>query len=109
MPESAARGDDLEIAGLFASRHGLGDVDTREILRNTLSAWLRDHRALVESLNLRPRASRTFRRPDRVMAVTDLYAGDDTVPEFYIVVEASYTEKRKTFRELPTMPGSCRR
>ncbi len=89
--QSAARGDDLEIAALFAGRYGLEDIDTRHISANTRRTWLRVHRDLIESLNLRPRARRTFLRPDMIVAVMDLYAGDDAEPEFYIVVESSYT------------------
>ena len=89
--QSAARGEDLEIAGLFAGQYGLEGIDTRDVSRNTLRAWLREHRLLIESLNLRPRARRTFLRPDLIAAVVDLYADNDENPEFYIVVESSYT------------------
>ena len=89
--QSAARGEDLEIASLFARRHGLEDIYTRHVSADTRRTWLRTHRSLVESLNLGPRARRTFLRPDMIAAVVDLYAGDDAEPAFYIVVESSYT------------------
>ncbi len=89
--QRAARGDDLEIAGLFAGQYGLEDIDTRDVSRNTRRTWLRGRRLLIDALNLRSRARRTFLRPDIIAAVVDLYADNDENPEFYIVVESSYT------------------
>ena len=78
--QSAARGEDLEIVSLFARLHGLEDIYTRHISADTRRTWLRTHRSLVESLNIVPRARRTFLRPDMIAAVVDLYAGDDAKP-----------------------------
>lgn len=89
--QSAARGEDLEIASLFAGLYGLEDIETRHISRDTRRTWLRVHRALIESLDLRPRARRTFLRPDMIAAVVDLYAGNDAEPKFYVAAESSYT------------------
>ena len=82
---------DLEIASLFAGRYGLEGIDARHISGDTRRTWLRVHRNLIESLNLRPRAKRTFLRPDMVVAVVDLYADNDAAPEFYVAAGSSYT------------------
>ena len=89
--QSAASASDIDIAYLFARRHGLEAINTRHISRNTLAAWLRDNRDLIKSLNIRQRAMRTFLRPDIIASVEDLYSGDGAATEYYIVVEASYT------------------
>ena len=89
--QSAASASDIDIAYLFAHKHGLEDIKTRHISRNNLEAWLRENRVLVKSLNIRQRATRTFLRPDIIAAVEDLYSTEDATPVYYIVIEASYT------------------
>ena len=89
--QSAASASDIEIAHLFAYKHGLEDIKTRHISRNNLEAWLRENRDLVKSLNIRKRAMRTFLRPDIIASVENLYSDEDATPVYYIVIEASYT------------------
>ncbi len=89
--QSAASASDIEIAHLFAHRHGLEDIKTKHISRNNLEAWLRENRDLVKSLDIRQRATRTFLRPDIIAAVEDLYSAEGATPMYYIVIEASYT------------------
>ena len=87
--QSAA--SDIDIAYMFAHRHGLEDINARHISRNTLAAWLKENKDLVKSLNIRQRATRTFLRPDIIAAVEDLYSAEDAATVYYIVIEASYT------------------
>lgn len=89
--EFYATKEDLEIADLFAGLYGITSSETSHVSRSGLAAWLRENADVLEALDLRPRALRTFRRPDMIMGVRDLYADGDTDPEFYIAVEASYT------------------
>ena len=89
--QSAAGKDDLEIADLFAGLHGITSSETSHVSRSELATWLRENSDALNTLDLRPRALRTFRRPDMIMGVRDLYADDDAEPEFYIAIEASYT------------------
>ena len=89
--QSAASKEDLEIADLFAGLYGITSSETSQVSRSELAAWLRENADALEALDLRPRAFRTFRRPDMIMGVRDLYADGDTDPEFYIAIEASYT------------------
>ena len=91
--QSAASKDDLEIAGLFAGLRGIARIVTGQVGRSMLTTWLRDKSDELEALGLRPRAWRTFLRPDIIAWVKDLYADDDADPEFYIAVEASYTSE----------------
>ena len=51
--------------------------------------------SVVESLQLRDRAWRTFLNPDLIAEVRALGSAEDSDPEFYIVVEASYTGERE--------------
>ena len=89
--QSAATADDIEIAALFAHLYGLTRIVTGQVGRAVLTTWLRENSEEVEALGLRPRAWRTFLRPDVIVGVKDLYADRSADPEFYIVVEASYT------------------
>ena len=89
--QTAASASDIDIAHLFAHRHGLEDIKTRHISRSNLEAWLRENRDLVKSLDIRQRATRTFLRPDIIASVNDLYSADGAAPVYYIVIEASYT------------------
>ena len=89
--ERAARLNDLDIASLFSDRHGLKRINTMQVSRGTLSRWMRDGVEVIEALDLRPRAWRTFLRPDIITGVRDLFAADDSAPAYYIAVEASYT------------------
>ena len=89
--QSAATTDDIEIAALFAHLHGLTRIVTAQVGRSVLTTWLRENSERVEALGLRPRAWRTFLRPDVIAGVRDLYADSDADPEFYVAVEASYT------------------
>ena len=83
--------DELEIASLFADLHGIKRIATRHVARARLETWLKDNPDAVESLDLRPRAWRTFLQPDIITWVKDLFADDGAGPGFYIAVEASYT------------------
>ena len=83
--------DDIEIAALFAHLHGLKRIVTGQVGRAMLTTWLRENSDAVEAIGLRPRAWRTFLRPDIIAWVKDLYADSDADAEFYIAVEASYT------------------
>lgn len=97
--ERAARLNDLDIASLFSDRHGLKRINTMQVSRGTLSRWMRDGVEVIEALDLRPRAWRTFLRPDIITGVRDLFAADDSAPAYYIAVEASYTgEERDIIR-----------
>ncbi len=89
--QSAVSKEDLDIADLFAGLYGIASSETSHVSRSELAAWLRENADVLEALELRPRALRTFRRPDMIMGVRDLYADGDTDPKFYIAVEASYT------------------
>ena len=88
---NAARKDDGEVAWLFAYKHGLRRIKTRQVPDDVLENWLADNVALIEPLNLRERAWRTFRRADLVVEVRDLQARLDSTPAYYIALEASYT------------------
>ena len=81
----------LEIAGLFADWLKIRRIKTNPVSRRTLLAWLEDNMPAVESLQLRDRAWRTFLAPDLIAEVRELGSTADSEPEFYIVVEASYT------------------
>ena len=89
--QTAASASDIDIAHLFAHRHGLEDIKTRHISRSNLEAWLRENRDLVKSLDIRQRATRTFLRPDIIASVEDLYSADGAAPVYYIVIEGSDT------------------
>ena len=56
----ASRKDNCEVAWLFAYEHGLRLIKTREVPDDVLENWLANNVALIESLNLRERAWRTF-------------------------------------------------
>ena len=98
--QRAARNEDLEIASLFADRHGLKRINTMQVSRGGLRRWLRDSVEVVEALDLRPRAWRTFLKPDIIAEVRDLFAADDTAPAYYIVIEASYTGDEEDIRRV---------
>ena len=51
--------------------------------------------SVVESLQLRDRAWRTFLNPDLIAEVRALGSAPDSTPEFYIAVEASYTGEKE--------------
>ena len=87
----AAREDEREVASLFAYKHGLRVIKTRQVPDDVLENWLADNFAMVESLNLRDRAWRTFPGADLVVEVRDLQARLDTTPAYYVALEASYT------------------
>ena len=80
-----------EVAWLFAYKHGLRVIKTRRVPDDVLENWLVDNFALVESLDLRERAWRTFLGADIVVGVRDLQASLDTTPAYYVALEASYT------------------
>ena len=98
--ERAAKLNDLDIASLFADKHGLKRIDTMQVSRGVLIRWLRDRVEAVEALDLRPRAWRTFLRPDIIAEVRDLFAADDSTPAYYITVEASYTGDEEDIRRV---------
>jgi len=84
----------LGIASLFANRHSLPPdmIELWQLGRNTLSDIVRDHEQALRSLNLEGEgALRSFRRPDLIAGVKYLAAEDNAEPEYYIVMEASYT------------------
>ena len=87
----AAREDEREVASLFAYKHGLRVIKTCQVPDDVLENWLADNFAMVESLNLRDRAWRTFPGADLVLEVRDLQASLDTTPAYYVALEASYT------------------
>ena len=80
-----------EVAWLFAYKHGLRHIKALQVSDDVLENWLVDNFALVESLNLRERAWRTFLGADMVVGVRDLQASLDTTPAYYVALEASYT------------------
>ena len=84
----------LGIASLFADRHSLlpDMIELWQLSRSTLRGIVRDHEQALRSLNLAGEgALRSFRRPDLIAGVKHLAAEDDAEPEYYIVMEASYT------------------
>ena len=85
----------LEIAGLFADWLKIRRIKTNPVSRQTLLAWLENNMAVVESLQLRDRAWRTFLAPDLIAEVRALGSAPDSEPEFYIAVEASYTGEKE--------------
>ena len=85
----------LEIAGLFADWLGVKRIKINPVSRRTLLAWLEDNMPAVDSLQLRDRAWRTFLAPDLIAEVRALGSTADSEPEFYIVVEASYTGEKE--------------
>ena len=87
----AAREDEREVASLFAYKHGLRVIKTCQVPDDVLENWLADNFAMVESLDLRERAWRTFLGADIVVGVRDLQASLDTTPAYYVALEASYT------------------
>ena len=90
-----SRKDSREVAWLFAYKYGLRVIKTRQVPDDVLENWLVDNFALVESLNLRERAWRTFLRADMVVGVRDLQASLDTTPAYYVALEASYTVEKE--------------
>lgn len=91
----ASRKDDREVAWLFAYKYGLRLIKTRQVLDDVLENWLADNVALIESLNLRERAWRTFPGSDLVVEVRDLQARLDSTPAYFIVLESSYTIEKE--------------
>ncbi len=91
----ASRKDDREVAWLFAHKHGLRLIKTRQVPDDVLENWLANNVALIESLNLRERAWRTFPGADLVVEVRDLQAKLDSTPAYYIALEASYTVEKE--------------
>lgn len=89
--QSAATGSNQDIARPFADLRGMKRIKTRQVSRASVESWLMDNVSLVEALDIRPRAWDTFLAPDDIAAVRDLQAENAADPEFYIVVEASYT------------------
>ena len=89
--QSAATGSNQDIARPFAELRGMKRIKTRQVSRASVESWLVNNVSLVEALDLRPRAWDTFLTPDDIAGVRDLQAENDAEPEFYIVVEASYT------------------
>ncbi len=88
----------LGIASLFAGRHSLPPdmIELWQLGRNTLRDIVRDHEQSLRSLNLGGEgALRSFRRPDLIAGVKHLAAEDDAAPDYYIVMEASYTIDEK--------------
>ena len=93
--QTAAYKDNRDIAWLFASKHGLRRVKTHRVSSSRLEDWLTDNTEIVEALNLRERAWRTFPQPDIIAEVRDLKAARDAAPAYYIAVEASYTVEKE--------------
>ena len=95
----AAREDEREVASLFAYKHGLRVIKTCQVPDDVLENWLADNFAMVESLDLRDRAWRTFPGADLVLGVRDLQASLDTTPAYYVALEASYTVGKEDIRK----------
>ena len=95
--QRASNSDDLEIAALFAHRHGLDAdmIETLHLSRRRLDTWVGIHIDALRSLGLESGALRSFRRPDIVAEVKDMAADQDAEPSYYITVEASYTVEKK--------------
>ena len=95
--QRAASSDDLDIAALFADRHGLeaDRIETWHLSRTILRTWVGTHMDAIEALGLEPGALRAFRRPDIVAEVKDLTADQASEASYYITVEASYTVEKK--------------
>ena len=91
----ASRKDNREVAWLFAYNHGLRLIKTRQVPDDVLENLLANNVALIESLNLRDRAWRTFPGADLVVEVRDLQARLDSTPAYYIALEASYTVEKE--------------
>ena len=91
----ASRKDNREVAWLFAYKHGLRLIKTHQVPDDVLENWLANNVALIESLNLRDRAWRTFPGADLVVEVRDLQASLDSTPAYYITLEASYTVEKE--------------
>ena len=93
-----------EVAWLFAYKHGLRVIKTRRVPDDVLENWLVDNFALVESLDLRERAWRTFLGADIVVGVRDLQASLDTTPAYYVALEGvdSGRGQNRTLRPLST-------
>ena len=91
----ASRKDNREVAWLFAYKHGLRLIKTRQVPDDVLENWLANNVALIESLNLRDRAWRTFPGADLIVEVRDLQASLDSTPAYYIALEASYTVEKE--------------
>ncbi len=91
----ASRKDNREVAWLFAYKHGLRLIKTRQVPDDVLENWVANNVALIESLNLRDRAWRTFPGADLIVEVRDLQAKLDSTPAYYIALEASYTVEKE--------------
>lgn len=91
----ASRKDNREVSWLFAYKYGLRLIKTHEVDDDVLVNWLANNVALIESLNLRDRAWRTFPGADLVVEVRDLQASLDSTPAYYIALEASYTVEKE--------------
>ena len=85
----------LEIAGVFADWLKIRRIKTNPVSRRTLLDWLESNMDVVESLQLRDRAWRTFLAPDLIAEVRALGSDSDSEPEFHIAVEASYTGEKE--------------
>ena len=98
--QQASNSADLDIAALFAHRHGLDEdrIQTWHLSRRSLDTLVATHIETLRSLGLEPNALRSFRRPDIVAEVNDLAAGQDAAPSYYIAVEASYTVEKNIVR-----------
>ena len=85
----AARKNDMEIARLFAHRHGLRQIDVRMLPHNERRMMLVENQTALPGLDLWDPMGDSFLRPDLVAEVTDLL--DAEQPRYYITVEASFT------------------
>ena len=80
---------------MFAGWHCLRLIKTRRVSGDVLESWLANNVPLIESLDLRERAWRTFLEADLVVEVRDLQASLDSTPAYYIALEASYTVEKE--------------
>ena len=95
--QSTANSHDLEIAAKFADIHGLETdwIETTHIRRRTLREWANTHRDALLTLDLKQSNPLIkFRRPDIVAAITDA-TDEDSIPVYYLAVEASYSGEKK--------------
>ena len=95
--QSTSNSHDLEIAAKFADIHGLETdwIETTHIRRRTLREWANTHRDALLTLDLKQSNPLIkFRRPDIVAAITDA-TDEDSIPVYYLAVEASYSGEKK--------------
>ena len=102
----AAREDEREVASLFAYKHGLRVIKTCQVPDDVLENWLADNFAMVESLDLRERAWRTFLGADIVVGLGTCRPVLIRLPPITSPLKPLTRWGRKTFARAQTMPES---